>query len=43
VLVLLAVLLAVTMVTHLPLILVGIGVWFLLSRGSCGPRHHRRW
>jgi hypothetical protein len=43
VLVLLAVLLAVTMVTHLPLILVGIGVWFLLSRGACGARPHRRW
>lgn len=38
--VLLVVLLAVTVVSHLPLILVGLGVWFLLSRGHCSPRRH---
>ena len=42
-LVLLVVLVAVTAVTHLPLILIGIGLWFLLSRGVCGARPHRRW
>ena len=40
---LLVVLVAVTAVTHLPLILLGIGAWFLLSRGHCGARTHRRW
>lgn len=41
--VLLVVLLAVTVVSHLPLILVGLAVWFLLSRGQCSPRrrHYR--
>lgn len=41
--VLLVVLLAVTVVSHLPLILVGLGVWFLISRGHCSPqrRHYR--
>jgi hypothetical protein len=29
-------------VTHLPLILIGIGLWFLFSRGLCGVRSHRR-
>lgn len=38
--VLLAVLLVVTVVSHLPLILIGLGVWFLLSRGHCSPRRH---
>ena len=33
----------VTAVTHLPLILVGIGAWFLFSRGLCGVRSHQRW
>ena len=40
---LLVILVGVAVVTHLPLILVGIGVWFLLSRGVCGARPHRRW
>jgi hypothetical protein len=40
-LVLIAALIVVTAVTHLPLILIGVGVWFLLSRGSCGTRTHR--
>ena len=38
-----AVLIVVTAVTHLPLILIGIGVWFLFSRGFCGVRSHHRW
>lgn len=42
-LVLLVVLVAVTAITHLPLILIGIGAWFLLSRGFCGTRTHHRW
>jgi len=42
-LVLFVALIAVTAVTHLPLILIGFGVWFLLSRGSCGTRTHHRW
>jgi hypothetical protein len=42
-LVLFAVLVAVAVVAHLPLILIGIGVWFLLSRGLCGSRMHHRW
>ncbi|HEX5862119.1 MAG TPA: DUF1707 domain-containing protein [Nocardioides sp.] len=34
---------AVAVVANLPLIVVGIGAWFLLSRGACGGRmHHRR-
>jgi hypothetical protein len=41
--VLLVLLVAVAVVTHLPLILIGIGVWFLLSRGACEARPHRRW
>jgi Domain of unknown function (DUF1707) len=41
-LVLLVVLVAVTAVTHLPLILIGIGAWFLLGRGFCGTRTHHR-
>ena len=41
---LLVVLAVVAAVTHLPLILIGIGVWFLFSRGVCGARsHHHRW
>lgn len=39
---LLAVLVLVTVVTHLPIILVGLGVWFLLARGHCGGRQARR-
>lgn len=39
--VLLVVLLAVTVVSHLPLILVGLGVWFLLARGRCSPQRPR--
>ena len=42
-LILVAVLIVVTAVTHLPLILIGIGVWFLFSRGLCGVRSHHRW
>jgi ferric-dicitrate binding protein FerR (iron transport regulator) len=42
-LVLFVALLAITAITHLPLILIGIGVWFLLSRGFCGARSHQRW
>jgi len=45
--VLLAVLLTVTVVAHLPLILVGLAVWFLISRKHCSSqpmrhpmRHH---
>jgi hypothetical protein len=37
------VLAVVAVVTHLPLILIGIGVWFLFSRGLCGARSHHRW
>ena len=37
------VLAVVAAVTHLPLILIGIGVWFLFSRGLCGVRSHHRW
>jgi ferric-dicitrate binding protein FerR (iron transport regulator) len=37
------VLAVVAAVTHLPLILVGIGLWFLFSRGLCGVRSHHRW
>jgi hypothetical protein len=33
----------VAVVAHLPLILLGLGTWFLLSRGHCGARPHRRW
>ena len=42
-LVLLVVLVSVTAVTHLPLILIGVGVWFLLSRGFCGAGTRHRW
>jgi len=37
------VLAVVAAVTHLPLILIGIGLWFLFSRGLCGVRSHHRW
>ena len=37
------VLAVVAVVTHLPLILIGVGVWFLFSRGLCGVRSHHRW
>lgn len=43
--VLLAVLLTVTVMAHLPLILIGLGVWFLVSRKVCsshGVRHPSR-
>jgi ferric-dicitrate binding protein FerR (iron transport regulator) len=33
---------AIVVVTHLPFILIGIGAWFLFSRGSCGNRMHHR-
>ena len=42
-LVLVVVLVAVTAVTHLPLILIGIGAWFLLGRGFCGAGSRHRW
>lgn len=38
---LLVVLVAVTVLTHLPLLLVLGLTWLLLSRGSCSPRRHR--
>ena len=41
-LVLLVVLGAVAIVAHLPLVLLGVGAWFLLSRGPCGGRTPRR-
>jgi len=41
-LVLLAVLVAVAVVTRLPWVLIAVGAWFLLSRGHCGTRTHRR-
>ena len=45
--VLLVVLAAVAIATNLPLILIGLGVWFFFLRGSCGARsswgHNRRW
>ncbi len=31
---------AVTVLAHLPLILIGLGVWFLLSRGACSRAGH---
>lgn len=34
----LVILLGVTLLAHLPLILVGLAVWFLLSRGACSTR-----
>ncbi len=47
-LVLLGALVAVAIITHLPLILLGVGVWFLFFRGGCGSRsawghQPRRW
>jgi hypothetical protein len=36
--VLLVALAAVAVATNLPLILIGLGVWFFFFRGSCGPR-----
>jgi hypothetical protein len=41
-LVLLAVMAAVAIVANLPWILIAVGAWFLLSRGHCGARTHRR-
>ena len=46
--VLLVVLAVVAVLTHLPLILIGLGVWFFFFRGSCGSRSSwghppRRW
>ncbi len=41
-LVLLAVLVAVAVVTRAPWILFAVGGWFLLRRGHCGARTHRR-
>jgi hypothetical protein len=37
------VLAALVVVAHLPWILIGLGVWFFVLRGGCGPRMHRRW
>ena len=42
-LVLIVVLVAVTAITHLPLILIGFGAWFLLSRGFGRTHTHHRW
>jgi hypothetical protein len=40
--VLFAILVAITVLTNLPLILIGLAVWFLLvRRGSCAPRSRR--
>ena len=44
---LLVVLAVVAVATNLPLILIGLGVWFFFLRGGCGSRsswgHPRRW
>lgn len=42
--VLLGILVAVTVVANLPVILIGLGVWFLLARawGGCGKSYHYR-
>ncbi len=40
VLAVLAVLVTLTVLTHLPLILFGLLVWFLISHGRHGGRHH---
>ena len=40
-LVLLVVVGTIAVLANLPLILVGLGVWFLLVRGGCRPRHSR--
>jgi len=37
----LVVLTLVTVATHLPLVLIGLGVWFLASRNRCSPRSRR--
>ena len=42
-LVLLVVLGTVAVVTNVPLILVGLGVWFFLVRGGCGSRSRHSW
>lgn len=39
--VLLVVLLTVTVFSHLPIILIGLGAWFLLSRKHCAPASRR--
>ena len=41
-LVLLVAVAAVVVVAHLPWILIGVGAWWLLSRGGCGSRMHHR-
>lgn len=41
-LVLLVVLGAIAVLTHLPVVLVGLALWFFLVRGGCRP-HPRRW
>ena len=42
--VLLVALVAVTVLAHLPIVLVGLLVWWLLARrGSCGRAHRARW
>ncbi len=44
-LVLLVALGSLAVIAHLPLVLVGLGVWFFFLRGGCGARMHpsRRW
>lgn len=42
-LVLVALIGAVVVVAHLPLILIGLAVWFFLLRGGCRSRPHRGW
>jgi hypothetical protein len=40
---LLVLIVAAVVVTHLPLILIGLVVWFVLARLGHGRRHHDRW
>lgn len=40
--VLLIVLGVIAVLTHLPIVLIGLAVWFFLVRGGCRP-HPRRW
>lgn len=41
---LIALVVAAVVLTHLPLILIGLAVWFFLLRGRCRPAwSHRRW
>ncbi|QBR93003.1 DUF1707 SHOCT-like domain-containing protein [Nocardioides euryhalodurans] len=45
--VVLVVLAGIAVLTHLPLVLIGLAVWFLVTRGSCGGHrsrpHSARW